>query len=1588
MKKSKKLLVLSTLFLSFGLTACGEQFPSHVAYEEGDNGEIVTPFRPYDNGKRIESISFKENDVILNLSKEGTYQIEASFAPSDAANPKLAYVSSDESIAKVDEDGKVSLVGPGAATIVVSSDTGVSADFRIKGIIPPTAISIAPHFADGGTPLDINDTKQFAIVTEPENATEKDVVWSITDEEGNPTTLASISETGLVSINNAKKADDIKFVVHAVSKVDSSLTAEELIRVNDERIYAESVGIFKDGSQVSDIDVYLNEPVQLDAVTVPEVTTADKVNWESFDTSIATVDEGLVSAVKAPAATKVKATVDGELAEVNVNTKKIDVTDVTLDKSSLTLNKGETYQLEATVLPVDASVKDIIFTVSEGNDYVTVNEDGLVSATKATGDEVTAKVTAVSKDNSEIFAECLVTVTNKVSSIKINNPYDKMYYGGETYTLSLDKEPYDCEDFDVTWTSSNTSIATVNDGVITTNTDGLTGQVTITAEVDGTDIGDFIDIDIIKPAEPFTEGNMYLVGNRNFNASGIDYDHASWDDSDYALAFESAPDEAYKNQWKLLGVHLERYDQESGEGDQFKVRSADWPEFSLDPASTKSVYFTEEGNLVASNSENYDLYFKEAYDGSFSLYIMSEFARDTYYVVGSRDFSSGVATGIDASWHDVSKAYAMEYDAAGAQYHAAVTFDEGDEFKVRRDEFLGFVVSTDESTASIAHQSEENGNAVIDVAGKYDIYFKSEMDVWTLYMHEYVEPAPFAWGIAGNKTGWELDGTHKFIESTPEGDALYTYKTDYTFAEGDEWKVTNTKGEWVNNVEGVVGIDYVASTFGAFECFEGNIKVKIAGDYTVTLNIFDKAEKDPSGVNFISGVQIIAVKKEGPGPTPVDPTAVTIDQTSPVTVENGKTENLSATLAPAGATGTLVWSSDAPEIVSVDTATGVVTGHVDSGSATISVTVQGFETLVDSITVNAAPNSFAWGLAGSFSDWKLDTDHKFTEVSKQGDAIYTYQGEYTFAVNDEWKVTNTNNEWVSNAEGVGFDFGASTAGAFENAEGNIKVKTAGTYVITLNIFEDAKKDEGGNFYSGVQIIAIDKSAPTEFMWGIAGSATDWKLDTEHPFVESTKEGDALFTYKLTGYEFAENATWKVTNTKGEWVNNQSGVGFDSTKSTADAFAIDEGNIKVLVAGTYDITLNLWECTFDDKNIIAGAQIYAVKQDVPGPTPTDPTITFGVANPKVEVGKDLEIPVTATLCSDITYSVTAGDTFVQVVSASSNDAKLVVHGLLEGAATITATASNGTISTIDVTCIKEELVDRDYTVKLCRDGEWSLVDMSQTPDDDSQYECTADFKAGDIFVVHMDGDTWYHFTDVKLGCISYVSLDGTENIKFNADGNYTIYADYDADTDGKHIWIKKNIAPATMTIEGSAPVTMDVNESVEGEFKLIGVELETNEFFSFEYDGITVGYDNLKSDSPAGVKSNTAKHIAVTEAGKYDIYFETTKMAGECLYIAKHVETVTYTITFNDGWIFNDGAKIFAWVWSTSTWVECTRVGSTNQVTIEVAGETTGFTFVRASSTTTVSTVGWPDDGKSWNKSPDFPTTSSVLTYDWTWNWNA
>ena len=194
----------------------------------------------------------------------------------------------------------------------------------------------------------------------------------------------------------------------------------------------------------------------LKATVVPDNATNKTVQWTTSDASVATVDQnGTVNAISSGNAT-ITASAGDKSATCAVSVI-IPVTSITLNKTSLTLEKGSYEVLTATVSPQNATNKEVKWTSSD--DAVASVDNGVVTAHKAGDATITASV-------ADFSATCKVSVIVPVTSISLSSLELTMKVG-ETALLEATILPEDATDKTLVWDSSDTNIATVDEGRIT-----------------------------------------------------------------------------------------------------------------------------------------------------------------------------------------------------------------------------------------------------------------------------------------------------------------------------------------------------------------------------------------------------------------------------------------------------------------------------------------------------------------------------------------------------------------------------------------------------------------------------------------------------------------------------------------------------------------------------------------------------------------------------------------------------------------------------------------------------------------------------------------------------------------------------------------------------------------------------------------------------------------------------------------------------------------------------------------------------------------------------------------------------------------
>ena len=227
----------------------------------------------------------------------------------------------------------------------------------------------------------------------------------------------------------------------------------------------------------------------LKATVLPENTTNKDVEWSTSDPNIASVDGNVkVTAVATITGTKMKdcwiyckaKDGSGVQAICRCTVANILIGRITLSHDSINKHPGDKITLTADIKPSTATNKSVKW-YSSNPGVVLVFGDGSLNATVLANGIGNAKITCAANDGSGVFAECLCTVTQSyVSSITIE-PRNITIHVNNSETLKATVKPDNATNKNVIWSSSDTSIASVDsNGKVTAVAEG-TCTITCTA---------------------------------------------------------------------------------------------------------------------------------------------------------------------------------------------------------------------------------------------------------------------------------------------------------------------------------------------------------------------------------------------------------------------------------------------------------------------------------------------------------------------------------------------------------------------------------------------------------------------------------------------------------------------------------------------------------------------------------------------------------------------------------------------------------------------------------------------------------------------------------------------------------------------------------------------------------------------------------------------------------------------------------------------------------------------------------------------------------------------------------------------------
>lgn len=416
----KKLCMFLCLLLPLMMfAACGEDDTPPSETHSGNEGIVI------DAGEAL-TIGVNETKQLSALNKANN------------SKTTVVWTSENPSVVSVDYNGMITGITDGTATITASTpDEKYTASCKVTVSSVLTGISFENSTIDmeKGTEITL-----YPILT-PSNITNVTLAWMTGDN-----TVATVSNGVVKAVGNGStsifvSSSDNKFTAVCTINVTTTVTdvtlAEHILQINK------------------------GETAQMVANITPEDVSDPTLTWTSSDPSVVTVaDDGTITAVSGGAAIITVSSVNGITDTCNVVVSS-PVVGVALDRTELVIGVGEVQQLVATIDPIDANTQDVIWTSSDLS-VVTVDATGAIIGLM-TG---TAEITVTTVDG-YLTATCAVTVINAATAITFDAPGGDLELG-KTLQLIPILTPVDADAPVLTWTSSNPTIATVDEnGIIT-----------------------------------------------------------------------------------------------------------------------------------------------------------------------------------------------------------------------------------------------------------------------------------------------------------------------------------------------------------------------------------------------------------------------------------------------------------------------------------------------------------------------------------------------------------------------------------------------------------------------------------------------------------------------------------------------------------------------------------------------------------------------------------------------------------------------------------------------------------------------------------------------------------------------------------------------------------------------------------------------------------------------------------------------------------------------------------------------------------------------------------------------------------------
>lgn len=408
-------------------------------------------------------IELNKDNISLDLSSENTKEQLIAILNPEAANAgtELTWISSNEEIVIVDQNGLVEAKENGEATITVRSENGKTATCNVLVQTSPESIELDKTNGIIDLTSD-NKTIQLEATVLPQKANiHTSITWTSSNEE-----VAEVNQDGKVTGKSNGTA-----IIKATS--ENGKTAELHLTV---QTTLQDIELAKNEMI---LDISDNNEYKIEITKIPPTANVkDTITYTSSNNKIVEVNQdGKITGKSNGTAEITVMTEDGNTAKLDV-TVQTSVVNISLNKTStiLSLNQSQEEKLKATISPKTANVDTNLTWYSTNEEIATVDQNGVITA--VSNGETQIKV--ISENGKE--AICHVTVGIEIESITLDKTEGIIELTSDDKQIQLEPKilPEEANMNDeIAWTSSNKKVAEVDEnGIITGKTNG---KATITA---------------------------------------------------------------------------------------------------------------------------------------------------------------------------------------------------------------------------------------------------------------------------------------------------------------------------------------------------------------------------------------------------------------------------------------------------------------------------------------------------------------------------------------------------------------------------------------------------------------------------------------------------------------------------------------------------------------------------------------------------------------------------------------------------------------------------------------------------------------------------------------------------------------------------------------------------------------------------------------------------------------------------------------------------------------------------------------------------------------------------------------------------